>query len=107
MAAILLATLFVIHVLFNTYYVITGNGMLLLRCSIFPKKEISITEIEALERSILPVFSYSLSLNRLIIWKEGRMWMLVSPQNEKEFIHQLRKFNQDIKLINKAETDYL
>lgn len=83
---------------FNTYYVVTADGMLLLRCGFFPKKEIAIADIEALQPSILPVFSYSLSLDRIVIWKEGKMWMLISPQNEKEFVKLLKKFNPDIEI---------
>ena len=61
-------------------------------------KEIAIADIEALQPSILPVFSYSLSLDRIVIWKEGKMWMLISPQNEKEFVKLLKKFNPDIEI---------
>ncbi|GEM_PF-47640 len=103
----LVITAFAIHVLLNTYYVITADGILLVRCSVFPKKDIAIKDIEAIEPSILPAFSYSLSLNRLILWKEGLMWMLVSPVNQKEFIQLLRKFNPDIKIINQVGTDHL
>lgn len=92
-----------LHVFFNTYYVVTADGMLLLRCGFFPKKQIPISEIEALQSSILPAFSYSLSLNRIIIWKEGKMWMLVSPQNENEFVKLLKKFNPDIQIRKNTE----
>lgn len=68
----------------------------------FPKKEIAIADIEALQPSILPVFSYSLSLDRIVIWKEGKMWMLISPQNEKEFVKLLKKFNPDIQVRNNS-----
>ena len=72
--------------------------MLLLRCAIFTKKELANADIEALQPSILPVFSYSLSLDRIVIWKEGKMWMLISPQNEKEFVKLLKKINPDIEI---------
>ena len=98
-----LSAVFVIHTLFNTDYTITADGVLKLRFGIFPRKEIPINEIEALERSLMPVFSYALSLNRLVIWKEGKMWMLISPQNEKEFIQQLKKHNPDINLIKESD----
>lgn len=99
----LLIATFTLHVLFNTHYTVTAEGKLIARCGIFPKKEIQISEIEGLERSVMPVFSYSLSLNRLVIWKEGKMWLLVSPQNEKEFIALLKKLNPDIQLINDSD----
>lgn len=92
-----------LHLFFNTYYVVTAEGILLLRCGFFPKKQIPISEIEALQSSILPVFSYALSLNRIIIWKEGKMWMLISPQNENEFVKLLKKFNPDIQIRKNSE----
>ena len=98
-----LISVFAIHTLFNTDYTITTDGVLKLRCGIFPRKEIPIREIEALERTFMPAFSYSLSLNRLVIWKDGNMWMLVSPKNEKEFIQQLKKHNPDINLIKESD----
>ena len=82
----LVASALTLHVFFNTYYVVTTDGMLLLRCGFFPKKEIAIADIEALQPSILPVFSYSLSLDRIVIW------------NEKEFVKLLKKFNPDIEI---------
>ena len=47
----LVASALTLHVFFNTYYVITADGMLLLRCGFFPKKEIAIADIEALQPS--------------------------------------------------------
>lgn len=101
------ATMLMLHIFFNTYYVITGNGMLLLHCSIFPEKKIAIHEIEALESSMLPISSYALSLSRIIIWKEGCMWMLVSPVNRDEFVQLLKKVNPNIKLNKTQLTDEL
>lgn len=98
----LVASALTLHVFFNTYYVVTTDGMLLLCCGFFPKKEIAIADIEALQPSILPVFSYSLSLDRIVIWKNGQMWMLISPQNEKEFVKLLKKFNPDIEIRSNA-----
>ena len=99
----LVASALTLHVFFNTYYVVTADGLLLIRCGFFPKKEIAIADIEALQPSILPVFSYSLSLNRIVIWKEGKMWMLISPQNEKEFVRLLKKFNPGIQIRNNTD----
>ena len=87
-----------LHVFFNTYYRITADGMLIAHCSIFPEKRIAIEEIEAVEPTVMPVSSYALSLNRLIIWSKGRPWMLISPVNRKDFIKQLRQFNPTIQI---------
>ena len=45
-----------------------------------------------------PVSSYALSLDRLIIWSNGKPWMLISPTNRADFIKQLRKINPNIQL---------
>ena len=54
--------------------------------------------IEALESTVMPVSSYALSLDRLIIWSNGKPWMLISPTNRADFIKQLRKINPNIQL---------
>ena len=86
------------HVFFNTYYRITEDDMLIAHCSIFPEKKIAIADIEALESTVMPVSSYALSLDRLIIWSNGKPWMLISPTNRADFIKQLRKINPNIQL---------
>ncbi|MDR0429027.1 MAG: PH domain-containing protein [Tannerellaceae bacterium] len=101
----LLVSALAVHALLSTYYIVADTGKLILHCSIFPRKEIEISRIEALERSVLPVWSYALSLNRIVIWSEGKMWMMVSPQNEKDFIRLLRSFNPDIKLKQETNDD--
>ncbi|MDR1403362.1 MAG: PH domain-containing protein [Tannerellaceae bacterium] len=105
MTGTLLLTALAVHGMLGTYYVITADGRLIARCSIFPRKEIEISAIEQLERTVMPAPSYALSLNRLGIWSGKKLWMMVSPQNEKEFIKLLKQFNPDIQLIN--DTNFL
>lgn len=102
MLGIVLLTL---HVFLHTYYRVTAEGLLILHCSIFPEKKIAISEIEALETTMMPVFSYALSLDRIMIWSNGKQWMMVSPQNKKEFVKLLREMNPDI--IIKKENSFL
>ena len=94
----MVAALGVLHVFFNTYYRITEDDMLIAHCSIFPEKKIAIADIEVLESTVMPVSSYALSLDRLIIWSNGKPWMLISPTNRADFIKQLRKINPNIQL---------
>ena len=94
----MVAALGVLHVFFNTYYRITEDDVLIAHCSIFPEKKIAIADIEALESTVMPVSSYALSLDRLIIWSNGKPWMLISPTNRADFIKQLRKINPNIQL---------
>ena len=63
----MVAALGVLHVFFNTYYRITEDDVLIAHCSIFPEKKIAIADIEALESTVMPVSSYALSLDRMII----------------------------------------
>ena len=98
MGVMLLAMLLVIHMLFNTYYKITEDEMLIAHCSFFPEKKIAIADITYVESTVMPVSSYALSLDRLIIYKGENPWMLISPNNKVDFVKQLRKINPEIKI---------
>ena len=98
MITLLLVTLFLIHLMLTTWYKITADGVLIVHCSIFPEKKLPVEEITAVEPSALPVSSYALSLDRLIIYKGDRQWLLISPVNKKEFLKCLRKYNPDIQV---------
>lgn len=98
-----LVAVLVIHVFLNTWYKITADGMLITHCSIFPEKKIAIADIQALEPTMMPVSSYALSLDRLMIWSGGKPWMIVSPKNKKEFIRLLQDINPAIQ-IKKEDT---
>lgn len=88
-----------IHTLLNTWYKLTADGFLVVHCSFFPEKRIDVSEITAVESSFLPVSSYALSLDRIIIWKGDQQWLLISPVNKQEFVNVLRRMNPDIKII--------
>lgn len=94
----LLVSLLCVHMMLNTWYRITPEGELIVHCSIFPEKKILIEEITAVEVTALPVSSYALSLDRLIIYKGKQQWMLISPNDKREFIRCLRKHNLDIQI---------
>lgn len=96
----LLANALVVHVLMDTWYRVTEEGILIIHCSIFPEKRISIADIAAIELTINPVASYALSLDRLMIWAGDKPWMLVSPKEKQEFVRLLRKINPRITIKN-------
>lgn len=98
MVVMLLFTLMTIHMLGSTWYKITADGQLVVHCSIFPEKRVAISEITAVEVTSLPVSSYALSLDRLIIYKNNVQWLLISPVNKKEFMRLLRKHNPEIRI---------
>ena len=87
-----------IHTLLNTWYKLTADGFLIVHCSFFPEKRIAISEISAVEVTVMPISSYALSLDRLIIYKNGMQWMLISPENKQEFVKLLRRHNPEIRI---------
>jgi len=97
-AGMLSITLLAIHVLMNTWYRITTDGILIAHCSIFPEKKIPIADIQALEPTMMPVFSYALSLDRILIWSDNKPWIMVSPKNKAQFVKVLREINPEIKI---------
>lgn len=98
MISLLLVTLWCVHILLSTKYRITADGFLTAHCSFLPVKRIAISEIEAIESTMIPVSSYALSLDRLVIWAEGKPWMLISPENRDEFVRLLLRMNPNIQL---------
>ena len=46
----------------------------------------------------MPVSSYALSLDRLILYKGDTQWLLISPVNKQEFVRVLRKYNPAIRI---------
>jgi hypothetical protein len=98
MVILLLITLQCIHMLLSTWYKITADGYLIVHCSIFSEKRIPITEISAVEVTVMPVSSYALSLDRLILYKGDTQWLLISPVNKQEFVRVLRKYNPAIRI---------
>lgn len=87
-----------IVLLLSTWYKITADGYLIAHCSFFPEKRIPISEISAVEVTVMPVSSYALSLDRLIIYKGDTQWLLISPVNKQDFVKLLKKHNSDIRI---------
>ncbi len=98
MISLLLGSLLCIHILLTTWYKITADGWLIVHCSIFPEKKIKIEDITGVEVTALPVASYALSLDRIIIYQGKSQWLLISPVNKKDFMKCLRKHNPEIKV---------
>jgi len=46
----------------------------------------------------MPLSSYALSLDRLIIYKGDTQWLLISPVNKQDFVKLLKKHNPDIRI---------
>jgi len=95
-AVVFLLAALAVHVLLDTWYRITPDEVLIAHSSVFPEKKIAISEIESVEASAMPVSSYALSLDRIIIWADGKPWMRVSPKNKAEFVKLLQNINPRI-----------
>ena len=100
MAALFLADLALIQFMLKTEYVIT-DGTLLLKW-IMPVCRIPVAEITKVEDSHNPLSSYALSLDRLKI-TYGKRYSLVSPDNKKDFIAELQKYNSDIIYVSRKK----
>ena len=98
MIVLLLFTLECVHMLLSIWYKVTDDGYLIAHCSLFPEKRIPISEISAVEVTVMPVSSYALSLDRLIIYKGDAQWLLISPVNKQDFLKLLRKHNPEIRI---------
>ncbi|MDH6358788.1 PH domain-containing protein [Parabacteroides sp. PF5-9] len=96
MIGMLLIAALALHAMMNTYYRITTDGTLIAHCSIFPEKKIAIADIQALESTVMPMFSYALSMERIMIWIDDKPWMMVSPKEKQDFVKALRKINPNI-----------
>ena len=99
MVMLLLFTLECIHMLLSTWYKITADGHLIAHCSIFPEKKIPISEISAVEVTVMPVSSYALSLDRLIIYKGDTQWLLISPVDKQDFVKLLKRQYTSVKSV--------
>ena len=98
MVMLLLFTLECIHMLLSTWYKNNGGWSLDSPLQYLSGEKIPISEISAVEVTVMPVSSYALSLDRLIIYKGDTQWLLISPVNKQDFVKLLKKHNPDIRI---------
>lgn len=89
---------FVLHIYFSTYYIVTRDGSLIMKCSIFPRKVVAIANIKRLEYSASPSFAYALSMKRMLIRQKDDSSIIISPEKEELFINLLLQLNPDIEV---------
>lgn len=90
-----LVWLLLINIYTKTYYKITGDNRLIIKCWIIESWEIEIKDIISISLSNSVLSSSALSLDRLEInYKGGRV--LISPKDKKKFMNNLRKVNPNI-----------
>ena len=90
--------LFLVLLITGMRVVISGNK-LFLRIWFISNTGVNIADINSVERSYNPIASHAASFKRLSIhFKTGRMFWLISPVREKEFIEALKAINSDIRI---------
>ncbi len=91
-----LVILFFVNIYTHTFYKITADSRLIIKCGIIESFDINILEIEWVRRTREWLSSPALSTDRLEInYKGGRV--LISPKDMDKFILNLREINPGIK----------
>lgn len=90
-----LVTLLILNIYTGTYYKITTDNRLIIKCGVVESFDIEIKDIHSIRKSNNILSSPALSLDRLEINYKGG-WVLVSPKDKKKFIEDLRKVNPKI-----------
>jgi len=90
-----LIILLIVNIYTGTYYKITPDHRLFIKCGVLESLVIDVNEIESIKKSNELTSSPALSIDRLEIgYKGGRV--LVSPVDKEKFIADLRKLNPKI-----------
>lgn len=91
----LIIDLLVIYHYTGTYYRITPEKQLLIRCGILGTVDIDISDIEWIKRTNDLTSAPALSADRLEIGYKGGT-VIISPKDRKKFVEDLRKINSKI-----------
>lgn len=91
----MLVMLFMISIYTGTYYKITDDRWLVIKCGPLHSSRINVDDIEEVKDSNELTNAPALSIDRLEIrYKGGRI--LISPKDKRKFIDDLRKLNSKI-----------
>jgi hypothetical protein len=92
---------FISHMFLTTYYIIKGND-LIVKCGFFFNKTIKIDSIKKIEETNNALSSPAASLDRIAIdYKFDSV--MISPKEKMDFINQLLKINENIKVVLKKD----
>ena len=89
-------TAFVLSIVFNTHYTITSEGKLKVFCGIFPFPKIEISDITHFKYTNNPISSPAASLKRLALYHNGRILVIISPENRDLFVEVLKHHNTSL-----------
>jgi hypothetical protein len=85
----------IINMYTGTFYKISSNNRLLIKCGIIEKFDIDIMDIESIRRTNEITSAPALSIDRIELnYKGGRV--IISPVDKEKFIADLRKVNSKI-----------
>ena len=89
-------TAFILLIIFNTHYTITSDGKLKVFCGIFPFPKIEISDITHFKYTNNPISSPAASLKRLALYHNGRILVIISPENRDLFVEVLKQHNTSL-----------
>jgi hypothetical protein len=89
-------TAFILSIIFNTHYTITSDGKLKVFCGIFPFPKIEISDITHFKYTSNPISSPAASLKRLALYHNGRILVIISPENRDLFVEVLEQHNTSL-----------
>ena len=89
-------TAFILSIVFNTHYTITSDGKLKVFCGIFPFPKIEISDITHFKYTSNPISSPAASLKRLALYHNGRILVIISPENRDLFVEVLKQHNTSL-----------
>jgi hypothetical protein len=90
-----LVILFVTNIYIGTYYQITTDQRLFIRCGVLKSFNIDIQEIESVKRTNELTNAPALSIDRIEIRYKGGC-VLISPRDQKKLVEDLKKVNSKI-----------
>ena len=93
----MIAVVLALESFFKTEYSILSEGILYIKCGFFPKLKVDISSIESVKYVENFTPAYALSVERFMI-KTSSQTYYVSPENGKEFIKCLSRYNKEMKV---------
>ena len=93
----IIPTIFIWNMFRSTYYIITEEE-LIIRCGIFYKLVIKITDIRKISESNDLISSTALSIDRLEILYNRFDTILISPKKKYEFLQSIETLKPDIEI---------
>jgi len=90
---------FVLNVFYNTFYTLTDDGKLKIKCGIFSASSIDISTIKSIRKTRNPISSPAPSLlSRIEIAYNKYDAVIISPKDKISFIKAIKAYKPDIEV---------